>query len=168
MTMLHGLFVSVRFSLLLVAGVGACAPTIPDNRFACERTSQCPATFTCTGGFCRSVAEDAGHHDGGLNDAIAALDMRGADAESDDADMNNDATTSDGGVPVDAATPCTVDIVCGGYFRCDIVAARCSELELPRFRGHSRKRDTRLRSEPWHDVSDELSARSSRPMRFVS
>ncbi len=42
------------------------------------------------------------------------------------------------------------------------------ELELPRFGGHSRKRDTRSRRDRWQDASDESSPRSSRPTRFVS
>jgi hypothetical protein len=42
------------------------------------------------------------------------------------------------------------------------------QVEIPRFCGHSRKRDTRRRSDPWQDASDVSSPRSSRPTRPVS
>ncbi len=49
-----------------------CVANIPDDRFACASTSDCPPDFVCTAGFCRRALDlDAGQptHDAGAGDA---------------------------------------------------------------------------------------------------
>ena len=91
-----------------------CVATIPDDRFACSSTSECPTGFRCEAGFCRSGS--GGDLDGGM------LDGGGADAATGDAGERDGGTRP----PFDGCVPrsCEADQCgtlldgCGGTVSC--------------------------------------------------
>ena len=107
--------------LAIVIGLGGCVATIPDDRFACTTTAECPPGFVCTNGFCRTQAMDASGVDGGTHldpdGGDAAIDR---DAMSDRPDASHDGGMSDGCVPHTCASLECGDISdgCGDFIHC--------------------------------------------------
>lgn len=91
---------------LLVFALGACEPTVPEGRFACDTDDDCPDEMVCrpSRGRCYLTHGDAGpagEDAGRPTDAGQAIDAGSLDA-GPDASASSDASTADASA-IDAA-----------------------------------------------------------------